>query len=276
MSFLAKFLGVEKGEVDSLCVGVNHYTWLTELTCKGKPVPLDQLTLANYRRFEANRKEPLLTNTTDDEINAVLGGNHLGYGLNFTLCEQFGAFPVGESSHVVENFPYYANDPAVLEKHRVRRKGVLPRRAELHERARVRLRATMAGEHEWPGLAPSDEGFSGIVESLAAGTPSRAIVSMPNAGQVSNLPNGAVVETWAQISGSGITPLQSGAVPEHLTGMMRLIVDEQETAVEAALTGNRDLVARAIALSPMMRDKDRAAELADRLIEANRQWLPQF
>lgn len=276
MKFMASFLGVEREEVDSLCVGVNHYTWLTNLTCKGKPVPLDALTLAKYKRYEANRKEPLLTNTTDDEINAALGGNHLDLGLNFTLCEQFGVFPVGGASHVVENFPYYANDPAVLAKHAVRRKGVIPHRVNFAERARERLRATLAGEHEWPGATPSDEGFSGIVDSLANGTVSRAIVAMPNSGQVSNLPHGVVVETWAQISGSGISPLQSGSIPEPLTGLMRLIVDEQETAVEAALTGNRDLVARAIALSPMMRDKDRAGELANLLIDANQQWLPQF
>lgn len=274
MKFFASFLGVERAEVDSLCVGVNHYTWLTDLTRQGKRVPLDEMTLEKYKRFEAGRKEPLLTNTTDDEINAVLGGNHLPYGLNFTLFEQYGAFPVGDASHVVENFPFYTNDPAVLGRHGVRRKGVLPRRAELAQRARANLIATLAGEREWPDRTPSDEGFSGIVDSLVNGVTSRAIVSMPNVGQVSNLPHGPVVETWATISGSGITPLQSGPVPEHLTGMMNLIVDEQETAVEAALTGSRDLVARAIALSPMMRDKDRSRELADRLVEANREWLP--
>jgi alpha-galactosidase/6-phospho-beta-glucosidase family protein len=74
----------------------------------------------------------------------------------------------------------------------------------------------------------------------------------------------------------GISPVNSGEVPAPLLGWLQTVVDEQELAVQAALTGDRDLVVQAMTVSPMLADKDRAAELAGRLLDANRDWLPQF
>jgi alpha-galactosidase/6-phospho-beta-glucosidase family protein len=46
--------------------------------------------------------------------------------------------------------------------------------------------------------------------------------------------------------------------------------------VAAAIEGDRKKVATAMAISPMLHNKDKAGELADRLLEAQKDWLPQF
>ena len=61
-----------------------------------------------------------------------------------------------------------------------------------------------------------------------------------------------------------------------LAGLLQMIVAEEELAVEAALRGDRKMVAQAMHISPLLHDKDRATELADALICANHEWLPQF
>jgi alpha-galactosidase/6-phospho-beta-glucosidase family protein len=99
---------------------------------------------------------------------------------------------------------------------------------------------------------------------------------MPNRGQVGNLPGGVVVETWAEINGSGIFPLLSGDIPGNLTGFMQTVVDEQEAAVRAAVTGDRNMLVQAMAVSPELQNKDMAEELAEELLQANRDFLPQF
>lgn len=275
VAMLAGYFDAEEQDIHAVSVGVNHFTWMKSLTVKGKPVG-HELSLDRYLRMMAEGRGEWKANTTDDAIQQALTQGNLEYYFNFVLHEQFGVFPVGSSNHVAENLPYYCNDRAVLQRYHIRRKGVLPRRQELRDRAVARVRAVLAGEQPLPQFQPSNEAFATIVESLHTGKPGRAIVAMPNGGQVTNLPLGTVVETWAEINGSGIHALMSGPIPEGLTGMMQAIVDEQELSVRAALTGDRKLVARAMAVSPQLNDKAAAEALAKELLAANRRWLPQF
>ena len=275
VSFLAKYFGVKLGDVDAVSVGVNHGSWMKDITVKGRPAE-GRLSLKRYMAFEAARKGPLATGTTDDQIEAMIAGRGTEYYLNFELSERFGYFPVGAAPHVAENFPFYCNDPATLRRHRVRRKGVLPMRAEGKAKRRRYIADIVAGRRPMGDLRPSREGLSRITEALLAGGKTRQIVAMPNAGQVSNLPRDVIVETHARVDRRGVHPDPSGPIPPPLLGWMQTIVDEQELAVEAALRGDRDMVVAAMTVSPMLADKDAAGELTDKLLKANRRYLPQF
>jgi alpha-galactosidase len=277
IAFLADFLGATPEEVAAVSVGVNHGTWLKDIRCKGKPVGPDRLTMAHYLEYAARKGGPVKTGTLDDAIEAMLRqSDHLPYYINFELYELFGVFPVGSCPHVAENWPFYLNNPETIRRHRIRRKGVLPGRREGKLRNRRKILDVVEGRTELGPLRASREGLSTILESLQTGGPSRAIVAMPNTGQVSNLPADVVVETWAGIDAQGIHPDDSGPIPNPLLGYMQLIVDEQEMAVEAALTGDRRLLHQALHLSPMVQNKDCIAELGEKLLEGNRRWLGQF
>jgi alpha-galactosidase len=275
IGFLAKYLAVSPRDIDAVSVGVNHGSWMKDLTVKGRPAERG-LSLKKYLAYEAARRGPMATGTTDDEIEAITAGRGMEYYLNFELFERFGYFPVGAAPHVAENFPFYCNDPATLRRHRVRRKGVLPMRAEGKAKRRRQIADIVAGRQPMGELPPSREGLAAITEALLAGGRTRQIVAMPNSGQVSNLPRDVVVETHARVDGRGVHPEPSGPVPQPLGGWMQTIVDEQELAVEAALRGDRDKVVQAMIVSPMLADKDAAGELTDKLLAANRQYLPQF
>lgn len=272
---LANYLDAKSEDIHAVSVGVNHYTWLKDITCKGKPVDRE-LSLEGYIKHYLSKDGQAFTNTIDDEITQALIGKTMEYYLNFELYDRFGYFPVGSSNHVVENFPYYCNSLETLEKHHVRRKGVLPRRQMLRDQQVDKVKQIIAGKMELPQPKLSNEGLSVIIESLHTGKPARCIVAMPNQGQISNLPEDVIVETWAEINGSGIFPLASGEVPQPLAGSMLNIIDEQETTVKAAITGDRQLVVHAMAISPMVQNKDTVDELVDELLEANKEYLPQF
>jgi len=57
---------------------------------------------------------------------------------------------------------------------------------------------------------------------------------------------------------------------------MMSVISEQELAVEAALSGNRDLVYQAMHVSPQLQNKDYVREMTDELLEVNKVYLPQF
>ena len=273
---LAWYFGVRNEDVDAVSVGVNHGTWMKNITVKGRPVA-DQLDLQRYLKMEAAKQAPRDSGTVDDQVEEMLKtSNRVEYYLSFELFKKFGYFPVGGAPHVAENFPFYCNSPETLARHYIHRKGVLPNRADWKEQSRRKIQAITRGKHPLPELTASNEGLAEIADGLLTGHPCREIVSMPNRGQVANLPRDVVVETHALISYDGVSPVNSGSVPAPLLGWLQTVVDEQELAVQAALTGDRDLVVQAMTVSPMLADKDRAAELAWRLLNANRDWLPQF
>lgn len=272
---LAKYLGFPAEDIHAVSVGVNHFSWLKDITYKGKPVA-NQLSLDGYIRNYFSKDGEVLTNTIDDEIMQALVGKTMEYYLNFELYERFGFFPVGSCTHVVENFPYYCNDPETLKKHHVRRKGVLPRRQMLRDQQVERVKKIISGELEFPYPKMSNEGLSTVIESLHTGKPGRSIVAMPNKGQINNLPKDVIVETWAEINGSGIFPLTSGEMPKALLGSMMTIIDEQETTVKAALTGDRQLVLRAMAISPQVNNKDIIEPMVEEMLQAGKAYLPTF
>lgn len=276
ISMLADYMGVGYGDIDAVSVGVNHYTWLKSVTCKGRPME-SELSLDRYVAYFRKKNGLLVTNTTDDMINEHLSpGKNMEYYLNFALYEKLGYFPVGSSNHVAENLPYYCNDEQAMRANHIRRKGVLPRRQNLIDARREQIYGILQGKAELPKFKLSHEGLSSICESLYTGKPSRAIVTMPNAGQISNLPLGTAVETWASVSSNGIHPEISGEVPDVVAGSMLTIVNEQELSVEAALTGDRRLVYQALYVSPLLHNKEAAERLGDELLEANKAYLPQF
>lgn len=276
MVFFAKFLGVRREDLQADTFGVNHFTFLDNLTCGGKSVG-ERIVLSDYLRYEEKRTEELKTQTTDDEINAMTAG-HTQYDdrLSFELYEKFGYFPVGGPPHIAENLPYYLNNPDVIIQHRIRRKGVLPNRRDGYERKRREAEDIVAGRIPFPKQATSHESLSDIIDSLHSGTPSRAVVNLPNTGQIENLPRDVVVETWARIEKDAIIPEKACPVPQVLKGLLESIVAEEELAVEAALTGDRKMVIQAMMVSPLLHNKDAAEALTDELLEAHRAYLPQF
>lgn len=276
-SFLAAYFEVDKEDIQANCVGVNHGTWLTGLSIKGAPPDPERMTLAACLEYEAaNAGQFISTNTTDDDIEAMIGSKSVSRRLSFSLYETFGVFPVGGVSHVAENFPFFLNDPEVMHRHAIHRKGVLPQRTAFREHNLKKVMGRLEGREPWPELNLSAEEYSAVVESLHTGKLSKVMATCPNEGQVTNLPEGVAVETWAMVDRLGVHPVQSGPIPMPLLGLMMSVVAEMETAVEAAVTGDIKKVEQALFASPMLYRKDQAAELARQLVEAHRAYLPQF
>jgi alpha-galactosidase len=274
-AFMANFFKCQREEVVADSVGVNHFSWFKNLTVRGKPVT-DRLTLENYLAYEAAKKTAQRTGSTEDAHKHSQETEGLRFYLNFELCEQLGIFPVGGASHVAENYPHYLNSVESARRHRIHRKGVFPSRQQSFDQARQRVLDCVEGRTPLPAIEDSIEQLAPVCAALLTGKAVYTVVNVPNVGQITNLPRQAVVETWGHVTWDRVTPAVAGDVPAPVTGMVQAIVQEEELAVEAALTGDRDKVVQAMHASPLLVNKDAAVELADALLEANARWLPQF
>jgi len=102
------------------------------------------------------------------------------------------------------------------------------------------------------------------------------IVNVPNRGALKGLPDEAVVEVPALVNRSGAHPLVIGEMPLAVRGLVQAVKAYEELAVEAAVTGSREAALLALVAHPLVPTADVAEKLLDRILEANRVYLPQF
>jgi len=266
-------------DIDSLCIGVNHFTIMDILKVKNIPDAEKQLTMKNYLEYEMMQDGTFKTGTTDDEVAKLVEKSEklYPYYFNFYMYEKLGLFPVSGTNHFCENIPFFNNDEETLKKYHLHRKGVLPRRADRkQERTQDIIDILEKGEVPPESKERSNEMLCDAVVGLCTGEARRIIAALPNIGQIDNLPRDVVVETWAVASRCGVHPVASGKVPHPYKGFMEQIIEEQELTVEAGLTGDKSTLVQAMFVSPELHRKDLAEELATEMIAAHHKHLPQF
>jgi alpha-galactosidase/6-phospho-beta-glucosidase family protein len=76
-----------------------------------------------------------------------------------------------------------------------------------------------------------------------------------------------------------VRPIHAGPLPEALAAHLRHYVSFQQHVVRAALSGDRKAALHAFLLDPNTQahlDLDQTQALLDEMLEANREYLPQF
>ena len=268
---LQGFLGITApNDLDANVVGVNHFTIFTELYSRTVKDPMAKIKLADYMQYRAGE---LGSGTVDDLV--VKGGyDEFPLYLNFYLKEILGVYPAAGTVHIAENFPRFFNDNELYKKFYLYRKGVLPVRPNNKQAIVERLQKTLADKEVPRETANrSREMLCDVLVGLLTGEKRRVIATLPNAGQIGNLPREASVETWASVSLDTITPVLSGNIPMSCYGFMASVVAEQELTIQAALTKDRSLVRQALFASPLFHEKERVDELMNAMFDAEKEWI---
>ncbi|GIU90308.1 MAG: hypothetical protein KatS3mg010_1407 [Acidimicrobiia bacterium] len=100
------------------------------------------------------------------------------------------------------------------------------RRRALRGAARRRRRAAPV---------PSGELVVPVIEAVVTGRARRLPVNVPNAGNVGNVPDGAVVEVMATVDSAGVRATDRAVVPGVMGEWLRRVHASQELTVDAAL-----------------------------------------
>jgi 6-phospho-beta-glucosidase len=150
------------------------------------------------------------------------------------------------------------------------------------------LEATLLRQYGDPELVTKPEGLSQrggafyslaavrLMASLHADTGDVQVVDMRNDGAIPGLPDDAVVETRAVVDATGAHPLPQRPLPPEMLGLVQHAKAYEQLAVKAASSGSRDDVVRALLANPLVGQYPLAADLADAVLAANRQYLPRF
>lgn len=116
-----------------------------------------------------------------------------------------------------------------------------------------------------------------MIENIAgAGRHYHLAANIPNEGQITNLPLGAIVETPVFVDGAGIHPVYAGELPEAISELCRRELAVVKLCVDAAIYGNRQAALQCLLLDPVIRDIDQARKILNDYLNTYREHLPQF
>ena len=116
----------------------------------------------------------------------------------------------------------------------------------------------------------------GVMDSLYNNLEKRFIVNVPQGGAVPGYAPEAVFEIPCLVSANCIQPLNVPAIPAAVQGIIAAVKNYEQLAVEAALTGERQTALMALMAHPLVGDYDIAHPMLAEMLEANRDYLPQF
>ncbi len=137
---------------------------------------------------------------------------------------------------------------------------------------------SVAARKGWRGLGVAfGRARRTSLDAVVSGKSVSLPMNLPNAGQVTDLPEGVVVECMGSVEDGTIRPrdvASAGAASEHL----RRVVASQELTVEAALEGDRSLVVEAMFADPVAGSLpfEHVIAMTDEMLAATAPWLPQF
>ncbi len=196
--------------------------------------------------------------------------------VKFELFERFGVLPGASDTHVVEFFPGFVTPETDFGRTwGVHHYGIAGHKADKDEDdASV---GRLMGSDEIPAWG-SGELVADLIAAVVSGHERALPMNLPNTGQVTTLPQGAVTECMGIADAKGVHARDEVAVPSILGEYLRRIAASQELTVDAALRGDRTTVLEAMLADQMVGrlDYHQVVAMTDELLAATAAWLPQF
>ena len=254
-SGLLEGLGMDSQNIQWKVAGVNHQSWLLEITRNGLDL------YPEIKKRAAQRTE--------------VHGDMVRY----EIMKRFGFYVTESSEHSAEYLPYFIKSqyPELIQKFNIPL-DEYPRRCEKQikdwETMKNDLVHNINLTHE-----RTPEYASYIIEAMETDVPYKIGGNVRNTGLITNLPKEACVEVPCLVDSSGVTPCYVGDLPPQCAALNRNMINTQLLTIEAALTLKKEYIYHAAMLDPHTAAElpiDRIVELCDDLIEAHGDWLPKY
>lgn len=261
---LAEDETLHRRDVDIICAGINHQTWYTKIQWRGMDMVPMMLEL-----FEAH---PEYRETEKVRID---------------MLRRFGYYTTESNGHVSEYVPWYRKRVEEIPQW-------IDLRSWIHGETGGYLRVCTEGrnwfetdfpnwlEEEPPTIEAdrrSEEHGSFIIEGLETGRVYRGHFNIVNQGQITNLPDGCIIEIPGYVDKNGINMPVVGDLPMACAATCSASVRVQQMAMEAAVHGDVMLLKQAMLHDPLTAavcTPEEIWQMTDEMLTAQAQWLPQY
>ena len=263
---IAEVLGAEDPhEVEYVCAGINHQTWYVDVRWRGRRIGRDELLAAFERhpRFSIEEK------------------------VRIDVLRRFGVYSTESNGHLSEYLPWYRKRPEEIGRWIDMSNWI---NGETGGYLRVCSERRDWFETDFPrwleeaggDLAQyerTDEHASHIIEALETGRVYRGHFNVRNGGAITNLPPDCIVESPGFVDRFGLNMVSGITLPVACAATCQVSVNVQRMAVQAAVTGDFELLRLAVLHDPLVGavcNPDEVWQMVDEMLVAEAEWLPQF
>ncbi len=245
--------------------GVNHFTWIMGCDYDGKDMMPTLRKAVNARAAEENRRAQ-----TDSKAR---------YNDAYTkqLFDIFGIYP-DCMAHTKEYVPYYQGYGVKPVKPEKLHPFDGPHRQKIMDEAMAQTRQFASGKLTKAKFmkAVNEDHASDIMESMWGGLRKQFFINTANGDAIPNLPADAFLELRCDLDMQGPRPQPVGPMPRGVLGMTHLILDVHEMTAEAAMTGDKALLRRAMMTDPLCNNIPDADACIKDLLAAEKDILPKY
>ncbi|NLK87674.1 MAG: alpha-glucosidase/alpha-galactosidase [Clostridiaceae bacterium] len=258
--------GVQRQEIRTNVLGINHFTWIDRASYRD----IDLFPV--YREFVQRYHE---TGFTDEKADKNWMNDHFSSAdrVKMDLFRRYGLMAAAGDRHLAEFVPgsRYLKDPETVKKWKFSLTSVAWRKSDLQEK--LKKSELLASGKEQLKVEQSGEECTLMMKALLGLGDMISNVNVPNVGQISNLPMGAVVETNTLLCRDSAAPVFAGALPIDIQHIVMRHVTNQEGILEACLKNDRRLAFEVFMNDPQMTlDPDAGYELFSTMIERTKKY----
>ncbi|MBZ0296372.1 MAG: alpha-glucosidase/alpha-galactosidase [Anaerolineae bacterium] len=261
---IGKDESLHRRDVDVVAAGINHQTWFVKVQWRG----MDMIP----RLLEFFEAHPTYPQTEKVRIDVL---------------RRFGYYSTESNGHLSEYLPWYR-----------KRVDEIPQWIDLSSWINGEtggyLRVCTEGRNwfetdfpNWLEQDPpvisadqrSEEHGSYIIEALETGRTYRGHFNIVNQGNITNLPDGCVIEIPGYVDKNGINMPVIGDLSLACAATCSVSVRVQQMAMEAAVQGDVTLLKQAMLHDPLVGavcNPEEVWQMTDEMLVAQAQWLPNY
>lgn len=240
-------------EFDYDFVGLNHLCWITGLYADGKNIIQEKLK----GDIEFAKLKNLTETNRDDLLLRATGGIPVGY-LDY----------------------YYFRDKKIQEcKEKEKTRGeeckiIEEELLELYSQPQLNEKPKQL---EQRGGAYYSTAAISLIDAIENDKNEYHVVDVKNNGALDFMDKDDVVEIKCLVNKNGATPVKvENFQNQYIIGLMRAVKAYEKLTVKAGLTGDYEAALAALMVHPLIGDYVKAKGVLDEMLEANKEFLPQF
>lgn len=271
---LAALIEKPLAETSTLYAGINHLTFIYDFRWNG----MDAWPLVRTKVDRELAEAP----GPDDIGNIFSDGTRAWHNpFSWEIFRTYGAFPAAEDRHVTEFFPerwpagaYYGKTLGV---DAFSIPEILAWGEDRYQSMIAQADGTVAlDETIFDRSSGEQEQLISVIRGIITDSRQMFSCNVLNNGAIPGLPADAAVEIPGVATARGIRPICVPDLSTPLTAVLNRRLSSVYLAIEAAMTGNRDLVVEAILADGAVDSPDTASALTDAFIDGQRAFLPSF
>ncbi len=251
---IADKLGRPMDEVEVTFGGLNHMVFATRVVADGEDVT-----------------EKILRDWGSQSVM-----NITGISWNPEFVQELGILPCSYHRYYYMTKEYLAEELEQYGKHELRAELVKAVEDELFQLYQDSSLCEKPKLLEKRGGAYYSDAACNLIHSLYNDLGDIQTVNTVNQGAIDNFEDEEIVEVSCAITKDGPRPVKVGRLPKAVNGLVQQIKSFEIAGSTAAVTGDRKKALLALMINPLVMSQKTAVEVLEELLEAHKQYLPQF